>query len=451
MAIIDKVKTIVLLMFENRSFDHMLGHLSLESINRNVDGFKKPMSQYDNHYKGDSYSVFNFRNDVQLPFDLPHEFDFVDIQLARSSVSQRFTMRGFVEAYAKFTNEIPNPQAEPMGYFNSYQVPISSFLARTYCVCDKWFCSLPTGTQPNRTMAFSGDSPIHKNGLALKINNNNIFSWLTRNKIRWRVYHDGLSGFILYPALWKYVLSNNFRDFEYLTSDIIEEPESKAPQVIIIEPSYSDAPHVGSDRPNDNHPPLAIGWGEEFLRRTYEAISSNKQKWKSTVMMVYYDEHGGFYDHVPPPKVRYKTIGSDNYQFESLGPRIPGLILSPFVQQASICSNLLDHTSVLQFLAEKFTPGVDYCDTIKNRKQQGITSISAALTNADGWEPPMPPSDPIIVSTALGKSIAHVRKEILPQAFEKAALNLITKNRAKVQEKYPELLLWKKAVENARS
>ena len=449
-TIIDKVETIVLLMFENRSFDHMLGHLSLENINRNIDGYKRPLSQYNNHYQGDSYQIYNFPNDQRLEFDLPHEYDCVNIQLALSGISKRFTMTGFVEAYAKSTAVNPNPQAPPMGYFNSHQVPITSFLARTFCACDKWFCPLPTGTQPNRTMAFSGDSEIYKNGMSLPISENNIFDWLERAGVRWRVYHDGLSFFALYPSLWKYVLSGNFRDYEFLQWDLLNESPDKAPQVIIVEPSYADSPHVGSDRPNDNHPPLAIGWGEEFLRRTYEAITANQTKWKNTVMVTYYDEHGGFYDHVPPAPIKYSTSSNSPYQFNSTGPRIPAIIASPFVMQSSVCSSLFDHTSVLQLLAEKFTPGKAYSNTVESRRKQGVMSISAALTNKIVWAAPVPPNEPINVTATLGTSIKTPPVQINQKAFEAIALRLINEQPKGIQSKYPELLLWKQSVANAR-
>src|SRR3954451_5375476 len=109
MALLDRVKTIILLMFENRSFDHMLGHLSYENVQPNIDGLRQPFEQYNNFYQGDSYSPYILPNDSPLPFDLPHENNFVDIQLAKSPVTQQNTMTGFVEAYAIATGAIPNP------------------------------------------------------------------------------------------------------------------------------------------------------------------------------------------------------------------------------------------------------------------------------------------------------------------------------------------------------
>jgi phospholipase C len=89
--------------------------------------------------------------DRTLVSDLPHEWNEVATQLAYSSVTQQFDMTGFVEAYAALTNTEPVQQADPMGFFASTTVPITSFLARNFCVCDQWHAPLPSSTQPNRT------------------------------------------------------------------------------------------------------------------------------------------------------------------------------------------------------------------------------------------------------------------------------------------------------------
>ena len=447
----EKVKTVVLVMFENRSFDHMLGHLSLEGTNPNIDGLKAPLTQYENLYMGDVYNPHKIDVDSALPFDIPHEWDYVAMQMAKSNVTQKFTMSGFVEAYAKATGLNPNPQTEPMGYFPSGMVPITSFLAQQYCACDRWFSALPTSTQPNRTMAFCGESPIFDTKTRITHTADSIFAWMERNNIRWRNYHDGFSFFALYDNMWKYVLGNNFKDYEKLYLDMKSPVSANDPQVIIVEPTYADAPHIGSDRPNDNHAPLAIGWGEEFLRRTYEAVIANKERWGNTVMVVYYDEHGGFNDHVPPPLIPYTTVGDEPHTFASLGPRIPGIIVSPFTNSGSICHDVLDHTSVLQFLAEVFTPGKPYSASVNNRKNAGINSISAALTNNNPAPPPLPPTQAINVVSALGRSIATAPQGGMATSFELAANQMLDTRTDEMKEKYPELFQWRDATQNART
>ncbi len=454
--LLDNIDTIVLVMFENRSFDHFLGHLSYDKLQPEVDGLVSPLSQesYENLFQGTAYKPFRIPKDINLEADLPHELDAVETQLARSSVTGQFTMSGFVEAYATATGSNPNPQADPMGFFSEKQVPISSFLAQHFCVCDRWFCPLPSSTQPNRTMAFCGESAIHTTKTQAISAKNNIFDWLTANGVRWRDYHDGLSFFALYPSLWHHMLGKNFRDYEFLFSDRLHEDEATAPQVIVVEPSYQDAPHLGSDQPNDNHAPLAIGWGEEFLRRTYEAISANVARWEKTLMVVYYDEHGGFFDHVPPPPVVYTTTGNNPHRFTSMGPRVPALLISPFVQPGSVCHDLFDHTSVLQLLAEKFTPGQPYSASVAARSQQnpGPQSLSVALTNAVPFLPPHAPAGQISVTSALGDSIAIAPSptQTMAQSFELATQDLLKQQHNGMMAKYPELFQWRDAVAKAR-
>src|SRR5579885_2998667 len=379
----DKISTVVLVVMENRSFDHMLGHLTYENLIPGANGLDRDLSRYANLHQGGQYLPFVMQ-DAPLSSDLPHEWDQVQTQLAYSSVTQQFDMTGFVEAYANLTQTNPAQQADPMGFFASSTVPITSFLARNFRFCNQWHAPFPSSTQPNRTMAFCGSSEIFdtSSGPRLIHSEDMLFNWLERNRIRWRVYHDGLSFFALYPRAWEFVLSDRFRDFEHYFQDMQTEPIDTGPQVIIVEPSYEDGPHIGPDHPNDNHPPLAIGFGEEFLRRVYQAATINPNRWRKTVLIHYYDEHGGFYDHVPPPPIPYTTKGNPAHTFNSLGVRVPGILVSPYVDRGSVCTALFDHTSVLQFLAELFTPGVPYSAEVEDRKSKGIKSISVALCDA---------------------------------------------------------------------
>ena len=453
------IKTVIILMFENRSFDHMLGHLSYENLQPDADGLKAPLTQYENVYQGDSYNPYPIAADEELASDVPHEWNFVREQLARSPVNGEITMSGFVQAYADAPTTIgpPNPQAVPMGFFSSAQVPITSFLAQEFCTCDRWFASLPSSTQPNRTMAFFGQSPIYKTGGPQLIPlDNNVFNWLKTNGITWRAYHDGLSFFTLYPGLWDDVFGPNFRRYEHLAADLIS---NDVPQVIFIEPSYYDSPHIGGDHPNDNHAPLAIGWGEEFLRNTYQAVTANPAVWANTLMVVYYDEHGGFYDHVAPPDFVNSNAnpppnpyGSSN-NFDSLGVRVPGLLVSPWIAPGTVCHETFDHTSVLQFLAERFTPGSPYSPEVAARSAQapGIASISAALAaGASSIPPPAPPSAPITVSSSLGANIPVPPDNDMGILFEQTANDLLAQRPNDVRASDPELFLWQAAVNQSR-
>lgn len=130
-----------------------------------------------------------------------------------------------------------------------------------------------------------------------------------------------------------------------------------------------------------------------------------------------YDEHGGFFDHVPPPAIGYKIKGDSNTAFESLGVRIPAILISPYVPKGSVTHLQFDHTSVLQLLAEKFTPGLPYSATVESRKEAGIQSLSEALSELPDLAAPSPPSIPIMVKTVLGDNVSTEPDGSMAQAF----------------------------------
>jgi phospholipase C len=229
-----------------------------------------------------------------ITHDLPHTRAAVRTQLAE--VRGRFRMGGFVKAYVEATQHVAGPKSPPMGYFDEHGAWMSSFLAREFCVCDHWFTPLPTDTQPNRLMAFTGNTLSDDTRARILEHREHVFDWLNDHGIRWRVYCDGLPFFALFGRFGE-VLGPRFRPIGTLESDIQTEPAAAAPQVIFIEPRYFD--HFLSDLPtNCNHPLGRLCNGELYLHRVYSALTSNPAKWARTMFIVTYDEPGGFYDHV---------------------------------------------------------------------------------------------------------------------------------------------------------
>ncbi|HVU95448.1 MAG TPA: alkaline phosphatase family protein [Puia sp.] len=443
-GILDQVNSIVLVMMENRSFDHFLGSMTLQDPALDINGLRQDsIESYNNVYNGTAFPIYERGSDDELPFDVPHEWNYVQTQLAPNSVSGNLAMNGFVTAYALSTKTHPNPQCEPMGYFPEKFLPMTRWLAKNFAVCDNWYCPIPTSTQPNRTMAFSGDTGIFETKTQLIDIPNDIFGWLDNHDVNWRVYHEAFSFFALYPSLWPHVLSGRFKRYENLYADIINDSLAESPQLTIIEPIYEDAPHFGGRHPDDNHAPLAVSWGEDFIRRTYQAITANPDKWKGTLMILYYDEHGGFYDHVAPPQIPYTTNGDNPHSFTTLGPRIPAILVSPLIKPGSPCHLLLDHTSVLQLLVEKFgKSGEPWSPTVDQRRQAGIRSISEALNNPQPFPAPQEPNVLIPATPAdLGKSLTVPPQTAMGQAFETAGLRLLAEQPT-AKDIYPELVQW---------
>jgi phospholipase C len=377
----DQIKTIVIVMMENRSFDHMLGYLSLpqyggvdvEGLRNNVGWQKSIASTYDSATFLPWHDDDPFR---RLAADPPHDRDDIAYQLS-PKVRGKNQMKGFVE---NFANAKPKPVINKdhppavMGYFTPAELPISDFLARNFCVCDHWFSALPAGTQANRLMAMSGYTLIDKNVHILP-RQPLIYDWLTKRGITWRVYHEGMPFFAMMLDWTPKVLDDRFfRRFDRLVPDISEAAKGEMPQVIFLEPAYTDAPHIGPS--SDDHAPSGASAGQEFLMKVYNAITYDPTLWKNTVMIITYDEHGGFFDHVSPIEVRTNPPASTNYEpFHTLGVRVPAFIVSPFVRAGQPFRQTLDHTSILKFVGQCFAPDRSYSQEVDSREVGSVFDV----------------------------------------------------------------------------
>jgi phospholipase C len=445
MASLDQIDTIVVVMLENRSFDHVLGYLRLPSFDnrQDIDGLNNTDTdpRFANIYDHQIYRPFEMM-DGSLVHDLPHARSLVDVQLALRNGT--YTMSGFVDAYAQSSQSLEN-QPIPMGYMTPKSIPMSNFLARNYMVCDRWFAPLPADTQPNRAMAFSGSALIDDTKAQIIPCESLVLDWLTGKGVRWRVYHCGMSFFLLFGA-FEQALSDNFRSIQQLPADFQHEPDATVPQVIFVEPDYGDSPvHFGAG-PNDNHPPLAMGPGEGFLRDVYAAFSGNPKRWARTILIVTYDEHGGFFDHVPPLAIKSPVPPNAQYTnpFSTTGVRVPAIIVSPLVSAGSSFHGTLDHTSILQLLAEKFAGGAgNYSTSVSDRMTQGIRSVSAALASVSTsrTDTPVAPATPIPVSSALRSTKAPLTEN--QGAFALAATSVMAKDNARALAQFPELVHFK--------
>jgi len=442
---LNQIKTIVVVMMENRSFDHMLGYLSLDPYNWKVEGLGKTPAWQDQSlsvFNGSKYPPFLLTDPYDLiDADPPHERDQIATQMG-TPVNGAFPMDGFVTNYATAKGASPvNPDSKPpvMGYFTAEQVPVTDFFAQNFAICDHWFSSLPAGTQPNRLMSMSGFSMIDVNQVPLP-DQELVYDWLTKNKIRWRVYHEGMPFFAMMLRWIPDLLTeNHFRPLERFYDDVQNEPPGEFPQVIFIEPTYTDCPHLGPS--SDDHAPSAVKGGQEFLLEVYRSLTRVPDVWKSTVMVVTYDEHGGFFDHVSPPAVPTDVPAGAPYKngFATLGVRVPGFVVSPFVTPKTVFDKLLDHTSILKFIGQKFGPGGSYSDLVDKRP---VGSVLDVLNNHD----PLPaPAIPSLVPylqkqpAVAGFTPGTVPTAPIPQGFQ-IALDSIRTHPLNTTGKYDELL-----------
>ncbi len=338
---LSKIDHIVVLMMENRSFDHMLGYLSLHEGRTDVDGLT---GNERNIYKRRTYRPFPL---PEIPFDEDpcHEFECVADQVSGN-------MGGFVREFAaRYEAKGINP-GKVMGYYRGHQVNVYDALAKEYGICDRWFCTHPGPTWANRFQTFTGR--LNRDGFGRfelnnpdlatfsTINAKTIFDHLEDRNIDWACFEHDFSFLRLYSR-WS---GNNqkIRPFNHATRGFFAAARSgRLPAVTWIDPNYTDVFPGG----NDDHPDSDVRNGQRLIGQITNALM-NGPKWDKTMFIITYDEHGGFYDHVVPPRVP-EVCGIDR-----LGPRVPAFVISPWVERPKVSHTVFDHTSILKTIVRRF-------------------------------------------------------------------------------------------------
>jgi len=161
-------------------------------------------------------------------------------------------------------------------------------------------------------------------------------------------------------------------------------------------------------------------------------------------MILTHDEHGGFFDHIPPLPIPYNPPNDEYTPFETTGVRVPSIVISPFVTSRSVYKGNLDHTSILQFIAERFAPGEDgYSEAVNERQNQGIGSVSQVLNlDTPRLDIPSVPTIQIQRPALLGLQEGERAKGLMQTAFENATEKMIEEHPSDTKDKYPELYHW---------
>jgi phospholipase C len=257
-------------------------------------------------------------------------------------------------------------------------------------------------------MAMAGESSIVDNAPVYLPAQDLAYDWLTTHGVAWCAYQAGnfFPFFSLMPDwLPEITTSLTLSDFggrgrfrRYSRFQGHWAASDPMPSVVFIEPEYTDGPHGD---PNDDHPPTGVAKGQAFLADIYGTLIGNPDRWAKTLMIVTYDEHGGFFDHVPPLPISTNVAG---FQFTTTGVRVPAFLISPHVAPGSVFSGNLDHTSILQMLADRFNANQDYSAAVGARQSQ-LARLSNALL-----DPPPPlmraPAMPATALAALSSAVA---------------------------------------------
>jgi phospholipase C len=342
---LQKIDHIVVLMMENRSFDHMLGFLTIEQGRGDVEG---PTLEMKNDYQGESFHVHPAsRTTLTKAQDPCHSGWCVDEQLKNKS-------GGFVSNYMKTRKGGAggNPGVV-MAYHTAAQLPVYAYLAEQFCVCDHWFCSVPGATMPNRCYAVAGTSNGTRDNLK-PTRPYNLPAFVRHMKTeQWRWYsHDYV------PMLWlidpEYGLAEenvpayfDKRDVFGHRSFLERAAKGDLPAVSWIDPNFFDLT-FGPAGSNDDHPPSDLHAGQKLVLQLFDALAQGPA-WKKTLLVITYDEHGGFFDHVAPPKA-----ADDHANLRRYGPRVPALVVSPLVGAKSVSQTDFDHTSIIKTILTRF-------------------------------------------------------------------------------------------------
>ena len=300
-----------------------------------------------------------------------------------------------------------------MKYFGAGQLPVLTALANEFVVCDNWFSSLPGPTWPNRFFMLAGSSggldhsPTTPEMIewesidGFKFQNGSIF----QEKLWWRIYAGG--DFCLAQAL-KGINFADITPFSRFASDV--NAANYPVQFTLIEPNYG---HVASDYKggNSQHPLDDVTSGEGLIKSVYETIR-NSPAWNTSMLIVTWDEHGGFYDHVAPPSAiapgdtpQLSSANAFKFTFQQYGPRVPAIVVSPLIPPNMIDHRLYDHASVPATVEMAFKlPSMTQRDA-KANKLLSLASLTTARAGAPTSLPaPVNPSatDRIMHAAALG-------------------------------------------------
>ena len=335
---------VVVLMLENHSFDRMLGYL--QGVGDEVEG----VDPADLRKNPDRFgaSVAQHVTEARFVADDPgHDLADVLEQIGHrgSSDSMQGFVRNFAEKYPAKAAEWP----EIMGYYPQGFLPALHTLAESFVVCDHWFSSVPGPTWPNRFFVHSGTSLGHVDmpeglfspGLHL-YDQTTIFDLL----------HDAGKGFCVYYGDFPQSLVllhdderylANYRNMSFFAQDLAA---GRLANYTFIEPTY-----FASNGQNDQHPPHDVLRGDALIAEVYGALRAAPAIFEQTLLVILYDEHGGFYDHVEPPGTVAPDGNTAAFAFDRLGPRVPAVLVSPLLDPG-VLTDVFDHTSLLRFLVD---------------------------------------------------------------------------------------------------
>ncbi|KAJ4837774.1 Phosphatidylglycerol/phosphatidylinositol transfer protein [Turnera subulata] len=332
------IKTIVVLVMENRSFDHMLGWM--KKLNPEINGVDGTESNLLNVSDPRSQK-FTFNNQAQyVDPDPGHSFQAIREQIFGSSDISKDPppMDGFAQQAFSMDPSM-NMSRDVMNGFNPDSVAVYKTLVSEFAVFDRWFASVPSSTQPNRLFVHSGTSAGATSNipalLAKGYPQRTIFENLEDAGISWGIYYQNIPATLFYRNLRKLKYISKFHPYGSFKKDA---RSGKLPRYVVVEQRYMDLKIAPA---NDDHPSHDVYQGQMFVKDVYETLRASPQ-WNETLFVITYDEHGGFYDHVPTPVHGVPSpdgiVGPEPFlfKFDRLGVRVPTIVISPWIEKGTV-------------------------------------------------------------------------------------------------------------------
>ena len=365
--LLGSIEHIVVLMLENRSFDHMLGYLYAETGNvsptgQPFEGLTGTESNPDS--TGKPVTVYQIKPTDEISYFMPgadpgEGYSATNSQLFGTTTAPTpptATNQGFISDYAYtlgwqskekgWSILTGTVDTDIMGMFTPAMLPMLSGLATGYAVCDHWYASAPTETLPNRAFVCAGTSQGHMDDKTKSFTAPSIFGLLSKNNVSWSIY--GYTESPLTRLDFTDTVNADESHFGLFTDFKSAAANGTLASYVFLEPSWEASG-------NSQHPNYNVALGEQLIHDVYTALR-NGPAWNQTLLVITYDEHGGCYDHVPPPSGAVppdSTAGEYGFDFTRFGVRVPTILVSPMIAAGTVFrvpagTTPFDHTSILK-------------------------------------------------------------------------------------------------------
>ena len=342
-----RIQHVVVLMLESRSFDHLLGFLRAEDSR--IDG----LTGFEtNPLPGDAAGSARVTPDAAFSTAPGGGHQLLDVNLQLFGAwdpadDAKPDNQGFVASYTQVCDGNTSEGAKILRCFAPDRVPALATLAREFAVCDRWFSSVPGPTWPNRFFAHCATSDgVPQMGPRADqrcYQMPTLYESLESAGASWRIYYHDIPQALALSRLRRRANRRHFRRFE--DAFHADAAAARLPTYTFIEPRYFD--FFGACA-NDQHPPHDVRFGEALIADVYAALRQGPL-WSRTLLVVLYDEHGGFFDHIPPPEAVNpdgKVSDDPRFEFRRLGVRVPAVLVSPYIPRGTLDSQRYEHASL---------------------------------------------------------------------------------------------------------